>query len=263
MRGLAKYWLVLDAKRSAHIKAAAIVQKSAALQASRQHLQDRAAELSDIMATVLAKYDEAVAHQQLLTDDDNNGEGEMEEDKPLPEFSTERFDPDGERFDPSIDLTSLFRVRHSEHTQRKGAHKKVRTVAALLYLKSCGECASETFGSQHMSASPVYLKAGSSVEYVQTLLRMFLKEYRDKGDPTKELLLRLDSLDPRWRNLKQLPRRFYVESSRLASEVRSLIRNDGMVLAQSPVFGVPTQRNFFFIFRKCDENAVVGRLMRS
>lgn len=130
VRGLAKYWLVLDAKRSAHIKAASIVQKSAAFHASRQHLQDRAAELSDIMATVLAKYDEAVAHQQLLTEDDNNAEGEMEEDKPLPEFSTERFNPDEERFDPSIDLTSLFRVRHSEHTQRKGAHKKVRSVAA-------------------------------------------------------------------------------------------------------------------------------------
>ena len=64
-------------------------------------------------------------------------------------------------------------------------------------------------------------QAGSSVEYVQILLRMFVKAYRDKGDPTKELLLRLASLDRRWCSLKQLPRRFYIESSRLASEVRS------------------------------------------
>jgi hypothetical protein len=65
-------------------------------------------------------------------------------------------------------------------------------------------------------APPLPTQTGSSVEYVETLLRMFLKEYRDKGDPSQELLLRLTSLDLKWRTLKKLPRRFYIESSRLA-----------------------------------------------
>lgn len=98
-------------------------QQCSAIQESQKHLEDRAKELSDIMATVLAKYDEAVAHQQLMDADDQAEE--LEEDKPLPEFTTKRFDPNEERFDPALDLTSLFRVRQSPHTQRKALHKKV------------------------------------------------------------------------------------------------------------------------------------------
>ena len=111
MKRLARFWLVLDAKRSAHIKAAAIVNKSATLEQSREHLGRRAEELKEIMATILEKYDEAEARQQLLAAEVEDGGEELEENKPLPAYETRQFDPETDEFEERVDLTSLFILR--------------------------------------------------------------------------------------------------------------------------------------------------------
>jgi hypothetical protein len=42
----------------------------------------------------------------------------VEEEKPLPDFSTHNFDPSKEDFNPKLDLTSLFKVRAAAEAKK-------------------------------------------------------------------------------------------------------------------------------------------------
>lgn len=107
LQNLAKICLVLDAKRRAHIKAASIIQRSTQLQVYRKPIENQNAELSEIMATVLAKYNRLIDHQ-IMEDEELEI---LEEDKPLPEFSNRELDESEDKYVEKLDLTSLFQVR--------------------------------------------------------------------------------------------------------------------------------------------------------
>lgn len=68
--------------------------------------------------------------------------------------------------------------------------------------------------------------------YVQRLLNKFLKDYREKNNPCQELLLRITSLDPKWKTLRRLPHCFFIKSSRLADQQKGC-SDEGMYIFEA------------------------------